>query len=593
MIELLRWTPSYLERQARRFLRGESEPPSPSAPAPYRHALEAMGVDLTDIVLVIRHGGVRLAENLAGQHPSVTVHLLGARPVSAKRRAELPPNVIYTHCPDVKSRLRALSSKPQPQLIIERGLEQTGERVDTFRELFGIVAKGGQYVIDSVPDPEAPLEVQQEAQRMARQLAELAEHAKITHGEHTREIELGRSMGAVEAVSGGWIVTKRVSHQWKLRDREANRLLQARVGSGWGEAIASKPATTYTSRAFAVTHGEGPRVLRSEIDVPERWLRRYQGVTCYARKRVRLGDYWLPDTFRNPRKRQMYHRMLHSTSQTMARAAGEQDAPSRVIEGPYYCLDSEYYSHFGHVMTDVLGNIWGWQLAKELVPDLRPLLSLPDDQPTIPSFQRDILVSLDIDPDSIEYIRPGAGVRVEELYGCTSDWSMPHYAAPELADVWERIGTGCTRQQLAGAPELIFISRRPGETRTCLNGEVVEAFFSRLGFAIVYPEDLAFGDQIATFGGARVIAGFAGSGMFNMMFAPNATVLVLSGDSYTAINEYLIKSVVGGDIHYFWSPAVVRHPEGGWSWEAYRSNFVFDLDRFGTEIVDVVTDATT
>ena len=47
------------------------------------------------------------------------------------------------------------------------------------------------------------------------------------------------------------------------------------------------------------------------------------------------------------------------------------------------------------------------------MPDLRPLLSLPDDQPTIPSFQRDILVSLDINPDSIEYIRPGAGVQVE------------------------------------------------------------------------------------------------------------------------------------------------------------------------------------
>ena len=552
-----------------------------------------MGVDLTDILLVMRSGGVRLAANLARQHPSVTVRLLVTRPISAERRAVLPANVIYAQCPDVKSRLRALSSKPQPQVIIERGLEHTGERVDTFRELFGIVAKGGRYVIDSLPDAEAPPEVQEEAARMARHLAELAEQAKITHGEHTREIELGRSMGAVEAVSGGLIVTKRVSHQWKLRDREANRLLQERVGSEWGEVITSKPAMTYTSLAFAVTHGEGPRTLRPEIAVPQRWLRRYRGVTCYARKRVRLGDFWLPATFRNPRKQQMYHRMLHSTSQTMARAAGEQDAPSRLIEGPYYHLDSEYYSHFGHVMTDVLGCIWGWQLAKELVPDLRPLLSLPEDQRTIPSFQRDIFVSLDIDPDTIEYIRPGAGVRVDELYGCTSDWSMPHYAAPELADVWERIGAGCTRQQLAGAPKLIFVSRRPRENRTCLNVEEVEAFFSRLGFTILYPEDLAFGDQIATFAGARVIAGFAGSGTFNMMFAPSATVLVLSGDSYTAINEYLIKSVVGGDIHYFWSPAVVRHPEGGWSWEAYRSNFVFDLDRFGTEIVDVVIDATT
>jgi hypothetical protein len=190
-----------------------------------------MGVDLTDILLVMRSGGVRLAANLARQHPSVTVRLLVTRPISAERRAVLPANVIYAQCPDVKSRLRALSSKPQPQVIIERGLEHTGERVDTFRELFGIVAKGGRYVIDSLPDAEAPPEVQEEAARMARHLAELAEQAKITHGEHTREIELGRSMGAVEAVSGGLIVTKRVSHQWKLRDREANRLLQERVGS--------------------------------------------------------------------------------------------------------------------------------------------------------------------------------------------------------------------------------------------------------------------------------------------------------------------------------------------------------------------------
>ncbi len=120
----------------------------------------------------------------------------------------------------------------------------------------------------------------------------------------------------------------------------------------------------------------------------------------------------------------------------------------------------------------------------------------------------------------------------------------------------------------------------------------MEEFFARLGFTIVYPEDLPFGDQIATFANARVIAGFAGSGMFSTMFAPDATVLVLTGDSYTALNEYLIKSLVGGDIHYFWSPALLRHPAGGWTWEAFRSNFVFDLERFGPEITEVVSGAT-
>ena len=80
--------------------------------------------------------------------------------------------------------------------------------------------------------------------------------------------------------------------------------------------------------------------------------------------------------------------------------------------------------------------------------------------------------------------------------------------------------------------------------------------------------------------------------MFNAMFAPEATMLVLTGDSYTGLNEYLIKSLVGGDIHYFWSKALLRHPEGRWTWEAYRSNFVFDLQRFGPEIVEALTQAT-
>ena len=285
------------------------------------------------------------------------------------------------------------------------------------------------------------------------------------------------------------------------------------------------------------------------------------------------------------------HQLL-STGPVMARAAGEQEAPTRTLDGAFFYLDSEYYSHFGHVLTEVTARTWGWPLAKKLAPELRPLLSLPDDRPTIPGFQRQIFAALDIDPDSVEYVRPGAGVRVEELYGCTPDWDMPRYCAPELVDVWERIRVDCMNHDLTATPELIFISRRPRGIRTCLNTEEVDTFFARLGFTILYPEDLTFSDQIATFARARVIAGFAGSGMFNAMFAPSATVLVLTGASYTAMNEYLIKSLVGGDIHYFWSPALHQHPPGGWTREAFRSNYVFDLERFGPEIVEAVTAAT-
>lgn len=420
-----------VRRRARTLFKKQPRPTKPKPTPAYRQALDEIDVAITDIVIIVPGRGVRLAENLATHCPSATVHLLAAHPVSAKRRAELPDNVVYAYCPDQQARLRRLARMPQPQLIIERGLELSGERVDTFRELFGMVAKGGRYVVDSTPAQDAPAEAHDEAGRMGMHLAELAESAKITSGEHSYDIELGRSLGPVRTVSGRWIIAKRLSHQWKIRDSRANELLQARFASAWGEVITSKPAIVHISRAKGVSHGDGLRSLPPDFSVPQRFLRRYVGVNCYVRKRAQLGDYWLPDTFRNPRKRGLDHLGLHSTGPVMARAAGEPYPPTRTLDGPFFYLDSEYFSHFGHVLTDVVGNTWGWQLVKQRVPELRPLLSMPSDHATVPAFQRQIFAALGIDPDSIEYVRPG-GVQVAELYSCTSDWAMPRYCAPEL-----------------------------------------------------------------------------------------------------------------------------------------------------------------
>ena len=111
--------------------------------------------------------------------------------------------------------------------------------------------------------------------------------------------------------------------------------------------------------------------------------------------------------------------------------------------------------------------------------------------------------------------------------------------------------------------------------------------FDRLGFTVIYPEDLDFGTQVSLFQQAEVVAGFGGSGLFNTMFAPNRTVLILTGDSYTPNNEYLIKSVIGGDLHYFWADSQIKHPPRGWTWAAFQSNFVFDVPRFEDQIARV------
>ena len=74
----------------------------------------------------------------------------------------------------------------------------------------------------------------------------------------------------------------------------------------------------------------------------------------------------------------------------------------------------------------------------------------------------------------------------------------------------------------------------------------MEALFADHGFTVVHPEDHSLPDQARMVRDAEVVAGFAGSGMFQIALAGGPKHVVLVGsESYTASNEYLISSVVG------------------------------------------------
>ena len=67
-------------------------------------------------------------------------------------------------------------------------------------------------------------------------------------------------------------------------------------------------------------------------------------------------------------------------------------------------------------------------------------------------------------------------------------------------------------------PLRLFCSRRPGK-RSCHNAAEVEALFAAHGFAVVFPEDHPLPEQVRMVRDADVVAGFAGSGMFQIAFA--------------------------------------------------------------------------
>ncbi len=546
--------------------------------------------DVRDVVLVLEQDAVAVARTFARYWPRARIHLLSTLKQDGPA---LPPNVRVTHCATIVDRAGYLAGIPRPQLIIENGNNKKGQKLACFRELFPFLAAGGVYAVEelkAVHVEELDDYPGEHVLELLNRLVDLRLHLPAGPADQRPgDRELAASLENVSFRGEVAYVTKQTDHLVKVRDRAANRLLNRRYGSSWGEVVDTIPSYSWEPVGRARQHGVGPQHDRASITVPERYLRRYDDVLCEPRQRVIHGHHYLPDTFRHPLQGRLNHREIVDASAWLGRDKREGGAVQR-IQGSCFYLDTEYPGHFGHVLTEVVSRYWGWQRALELDPGVRPLVSLDAGQDAIPEFQRLIFEVLGIPADRIEYVPAGTRVLVEHLYAATPGFAQPHYADQALAEVWERIGTELSLP--VETPPRIFVSRRKAGIRTCTNTVEVEEFFRSKDFAVVYPEDHSFPEQVTMFRNASAIAGFGGSGMFSAMFAPGVPKLIVAGDGYTANNEFLIAAVAGGDVHYFWGDSEEKHPEGGWTWDAFQANFHLRIDEtLGREVDEVLVGA--
>jgi capsular polysaccharide biosynthesis protein len=240
-------------------------------------------------------------------------------------------------------------------------------------------------------------------------------------------------------------------------------------------------------------------------------------------------------------------------------------------------------------MTEVVSRMWGWEQAKRDNPELKAILRVYRGDRT-PRLEKTILTAYGIDADDVVWT--GEPVRLRSIVGATPMWQnfSPHYVHPDILSTWRRLGDGLIEANSGPGPEKIFVSRQGDLRRSCRNGREVEAYFADKGFHIVYPETLDLSQQATIFSQARVVAGFGGSAMFNILFGRRLEkLIVVTHESYTARNEYLYASVLGCETHYVWSNPDLRHPAGDWSEAAFQSSWDFDFGRNRT-ILDKIVD---
>ena len=119
----------------------------------------------------------------------------------------------------------------------------------------------------------------------------------------------------------------------------------------------------------------GPRVgepLPQRIDYPAMSLRRYEGsIGSAGGMRLFTSDTILPDTSGGT---SLPASAAPGSTRSPATSPGSPQAPAQArLAGDYYNLDCLFDGHFGHLTTEVVSRLWGWDQAKRENPDLKAL----------------------------------------------------------------------------------------------------------------------------------------------------------------------------------------------------------------------------
>lgn len=386
-------------------------------------------------------------------------------------------------------------------------------------------------------------------------------------------------------------VTKGREHLLKLRDGCALEVLSTREPELTASAISRLDGGVLEVQGVRGEHGDVPQPpFPSVLQYPPHEVRRYEG-------RIHLpwtslayhGRTVLPESFRWHLESEPVVSGLINAGNDLGRL-DVAEAPSESLDGSYFFFHYNNPGHFGHLMTEALAKLWGWSAAKQQDPSLRILCRLhPRRRQTISGrLETRLLPAFGIDPDDIVWVdRP---VTVETLVGCTPMWhnAPPYYVHPEIRGTWARLRRGLTEDAPHDSASKIFVTRREGK-RYCTNVDAVERLFEKFGFDIVLPEKLSLPEQAAMFANARVVAGFGGAGMFNLVYAQRLeAVIALNHSAYWARNEQLFASVLGADVHSFWSEPYTKHPEDTFLHRAHRSDWEFDFERNGDALRQVL-----
>ncbi|CAA9363310.1 MAG: hypothetical protein AVDCRST_MAG36-2825 [uncultured Nocardioidaceae bacterium] len=526
------------------------------------HPVAALAPDSGRAVVLTSGDGSEVTQALRAERPDLDVVEVRAGRAAWARTAGLGPVGLFVDDTDDTDQENGTGTD---------GTEDSRSVLQRFRRHVLLLADGGRYV-----GPAA----------LAGPVEGLRQGVRPGQGRGQEGVPpdpVVAAVGPVE-VRGGWTsVTRTGRAVVKLREEETTTALEADAGRG--AVLARVPAASFDSRCEFREMLPLSARAKTRYEAPPAVLRRYDDALVAPHALVVQRGLVPADSFRHHPQKWLKHEKLLDLDKRYAEEPSWVDDDLPVLAGAWYHLDNEHRGHFGHVLTEQVARMWAWDDALRAEPEVQVVVGVNRNRTTLAGWELQLMEAAGISRDRVTVIdRP---VRVERLLGATALFSMPYYVHPHVAETWDRIGASLReRAPQRDYPRRIFCSRKI-KKRACHNARDVDALFARHGFEVVFPEEFPLPEQAAMFHEAEVVAGFAGSALFNVMFSDRAKHLVaVASETYTPRNEYLISALRGHRLDMSHSRPDEDDPK--YQSKRFMSSFTFDFEREGQWLEDEV-----
>lgn len=549
----------------------------------YETLFENRQIRRLGLVLGTRAG--EIANSFAEFLPNTQITAVSYAPVAEV--ATLRPNVQMFTATNLIHLHRRLAVAAPFDVLIEDSPNRKSQKREIFRQFFPAVADGGLYIAEDLHASYIPSLLDDDKEDLwelvSRLLTIKSSNGNVPVNPSADDLNLSQIIDRVEFDGKLLAVGSKGSKLVKLRHGEATAILSSRYGDAWGRVVSKLGAQEITPNVLVTANN--PDLARQKfparLTVPELSVRHYSDVVAFPRQILLKDSMVLPDSFRLSLTGRLNNTALKPLNHYFAWPPLSAEEP-RPLSGEYYYLDLEYNRHFGHFLTEAIPRLYAWDACKERNPTLKMLISSPTEDGGLLPYQADILRAYGVEDGDIHTFR--SPVRVESLTSAMPLFHNGKYVHPMLRETFARLG-GALRLGEVTTGERIFVSRRPGMWRECLNMTQLEALFLQYGFEVVYPEEMSLREQATMFSNAKVAAGYIGSALYGAMFN-NAEMEIIGfvNTSYQSTNEYLIATALGQKMHVFWCDDVRGNRKvdnKGRPLAKTNYDYVFDFQRDG------------